>query len=185
MPFFSSSISYGYDNGPGLRYRFHQTTPHRMDCHRPEIGSAAPRGWLHGKVSSICLVTAATTHAQLNGGWPHSPFSRPKNPCRNELSRKRRTCVSIDGEPTSRKLSQRTPVPLVSLWFFSFRSPRLATAMACSYDRARRSVPADGSDCGTLCRTASLRVTLLFRLGRCRRWWRLRGRCLRGWCRLR
>ena len=52
-----------------------------------------------------------------------------------------------------------------------------ATAMACSYDCALGRVPAHGSDCGALCRTASFRVGgLLF--GLCRRRWR--GRCWRG-----
>ena len=103
-----------------------------------------------------------------------------ENPCRNELSEKRRRCAYIDGELTSRVrwLSKRTPVPLVSLGL-SLRSPRLATAMAGSDDRALGRVPAHGSDCGTLCRTRSFRVGALL-LGLCRRWWCLRGWCLRG-----
>ena len=60
--------------------------------------------------------------------------------------------------------------------------PFLATAMACSDDRALGRVPAHGSDCGTLCRTASFRVGAFLGLrllaGLRRRWWRLR-RCCR------
>ena len=41
--------------------------------------------------------------------------------------------------------------------------------MACSDDRALGRVPAHGSDCGTLCRTASFRVGAVL-LGLCRRW---------------
>ena len=62
--------------------------------------------------------------------------------------------------------SRRTPVPLVSL-VLSLRSPFVATAMACSDDRALGRVPAHGFDCGTLCRTADFRVGAL--LGLCRR----------------
>jgi hypothetical protein len=57
--------------------------------------------------------------------------------------------------------------------------------MACSDDRPLGRVPAHGSDCGTRCRTLSLRVgallllSLRLLLGLCRRWWRLRGWCLR------
>jgi len=57
--------------------------------------------------------------------------------------------------------------------------------MACSDDRTLGRVPAYGSDCGTLCRTASFRVggffwrRLRFWRGLRRRWWRLCGWCLR------
>ena len=44
------------------------------------------------------------------------------------------------------------PSPLLSL--LSVRSPLLATAMACSDYRSLGRVPTNGSDCGTLCRTA-------------------------------
>jgi hypothetical protein len=89
------------------------------------------------------------------------PF-RSRKPVPQRIE-KRRTCAYIDGQPTSRVewLSKRTSVPLVSL-FLSLRSPLLATAMACSDDRALGRVPAHGSDCGTLCRTASFRVGAFF-----------------------
>jgi hypothetical protein len=63
--------------------------------------------------------------------------------------------------------------------------PRLATEMTSSYDRTRGSIPCEcASDYGARCRTPSLKVVVLFRLGPCRHRWRLRGWCL-GRCFLR
>ena len=111
-----------------------------------------------------------------------NPRCAPRSSCSNsKLSEKRRKCAYLAEKPTSSVgwFSKRTPVPSVSL-VLSARSPLLATAMACSNNRALGRVPAHGSDCSTLCRTVGFRVGSLFSV--CRSGWCLRSRCLRGWC---
>ena len=90
------------------------------------------------------------------------PRFAAENRAATNRARKGGYALNINGQRYLRLtwLSERTPAPWVSL-VLSLRSPLVATAMACSDDRALGRVPAHGSDSGTLCRTASFRMWTL------------------------